>query len=84
MDYALYQYPHQPNQTSNFKLQTSNFKLQTSNFKLQTSNFKAWAHTASWYSLARVAHSHPSALTAAHFLSCQKVSKNRLLLSSGP
>uniref|UniRef100_UPI002B1DE6F3 hypothetical protein n=1 Tax=Pseudomonas fulva TaxID=47880 RepID=UPI002B1DE6F3 len=29
MDYALYQYPHQPNQTSNFKLQTSNFKLQS-------------------------------------------------------
>ncbi|WP_219859768.1 hypothetical protein, partial [Pseudomonas fulva] len=70
MDYALFQYPHQPNQTSNFKLQTS--------------NFKALAHISSWYSLARVAHSHPSALTAAHFLSCQKVSKNRLLLSSGP
>ncbi|MEX5491385.1 hypothetical protein ABFV43_21585, partial [Pseudomonas fulva] len=64
MDYAQYQHPHQPNQTSNFKLQTS--------------NFKAWAHTANWYSLARVAHSHLSALTAAHFLSCQKVSKNRL------
>ncbi|WP_219858248.1 hypothetical protein, partial [Pseudomonas fulva] len=69
MDYALYQYPHQP-----IELQTSNLKLQTSNFKLQTSNFKAWAHISSWYSLARVAHSHPSALTAAHFLSCQKVS----------
>ncbi|WP_230381940.1 hypothetical protein, partial [Pseudomonas fulva] len=60
MDYALYQYPYKPNQTLNIKLQTS--------------NFKAWAQTASWYSLARVAHSHPSALTAAHFLSCQKVS----------
>uniref|UniRef100_UPI001F251EC0 hypothetical protein n=1 Tax=Pseudomonas fulva TaxID=47880 RepID=UPI001F251EC0 len=72
MDYALYQYPHQP------------IELQTSNFKLQTSNFKVLAHISSWYSLARVAHSHPSALTAAHFLSCQKVSKNRLLLSSGP
>ncbi|WP_281212211.1 hypothetical protein, partial [Pseudomonas fulva] len=48
---------------------TNPIELQTSNFKLQTSNFKAWAHTASWYSLARVAHSHPSALTAAHFLS---------------
>ncbi|WP_323158072.1 hypothetical protein, partial [Pseudomonas fulva] len=66
MDYALYQYPHQPNQTS-----TSTFNLQPSNFKLQTSYFKALAHIPSWYSLARVAHSHPSALTAAHFLSCQ-------------
>ncbi|WP_230380277.1 hypothetical protein, partial [Pseudomonas putida] len=50
------------------------FNTHTNAIKLQTSNFKAWAQTASWYSLARVAHSHLSALTAAHFLSCQKVS----------
>ncbi|WP_230380275.1 hypothetical protein, partial [Pseudomonas putida] len=68
MDHTLFKHSH-----PTIKFQTSNFKLQTSNFKLQTSNLKALAHTASWYSLARVAHSHLSALTAAHFLSCQKV-----------
>ncbi|WP_323158073.1 hypothetical protein, partial [Pseudomonas fulva] len=63
MDYALFQYPHQCNQSSKLKAQSSKLKAQSSNFEVRNSKFKAWAHTASWYSLARVAHSHPSALT---------------------
>ncbi|WP_218570354.1 hypothetical protein, partial [Pseudomonas sp. URMO17WK12:I11] len=50
--------------TNAIKVQSSKLKAQSSKLEIRSSKFKAWAHTASWYSLARVAHSHPSALTA--------------------